>query len=255
MNSSEVISAVDTNHWQAWRLMTEACGGDVLDGGDLIAVATGAPVAMLNVAFVLRSLAEPERALQEAVKFFDERDLPFVLRVREGVDPRAEQVAEDMGMPYSDTVPGMALFPIPETPRPVEGLAIETVRDERTLALFNKVMSEGFGMPLEIATRLLTAAILQQPSAELYLGYWDGEPVATATLIVTGSTAGVYNVVTVEAYRRRGIGEAMTWHCISRGRQSACSLAALQTSQMGQSVYERMGFRMVAPYRTYRRSQ
>jgi predicted GNAT family acetyltransferase len=88
---------------------------------------------------------------------------------------------------------------------------------------------------------------------ELYLGEAGGRAVAASTLVQTGSTAGIYNVATVNAFRRRGIGEAMTWHCVSYGLDSGCSLAVLQASSMGRPVYERMGFRTVAPYRTFHR--
>jgi hypothetical protein len=32
-----------------------------------------------------------------------------------------------------------------------------------------------------------------------------------------------------------------------------CVMAALQASEMGRPVYERMGFRLVSPYRTFHR--
>jgi len=255
MDDSDLAAAVDTNYWESFRLMAASCGGDVLEQDGVLSIATGVPVAMLNIAFVTGPLVRPGRALETAVDFFESRSLPFVVRVREGVDTVTEEAAEKAGMPYSDTVPGMALHPVTEPPPGPADLEIITVRDASSLALFQQAAADGFGMPLAIAETLFAAELLRQEGVELYVGLRDGQPVAASTLNVTASTAGVYNVATVPDHRRRGIGEAMTWHCVSRGLELGCSLAVLQASEMGRPVYERMGFRTVAPYRTFHRPE
>ncbi len=255
MNDHELSAAVDANYWESFASLAESCGGAVLRRDGVLAVATGIPVPMLNHGFVKEPLANPEASIREMVEFYDHSGLPFVLRVREGVDPEAEDTMAAMGMPYSDTVPGMAMFPIGDVPRPVDGLEIEVVRDERGLARYQGVMAEGFGMPIAFAKQLLGPPFLELPGFESYLGLMDGEPVATSTTYASGGTAGVYNVATLSSHRRRGIGEALTWQAVSRGREQGCRVATLQASVMGKPVYEHMGFRTVAPYRTFHRPE
>jgi ribosomal protein S18 acetylase RimI-like enzyme len=187
------------------------------------------------------------------VEFFDDLRVPFVLRVREGVAPEAEDVMQAMGLPYSDTVPGMAMFPIGDRPAGPDGLSIEIVGDEDALAHYQSVIARGFGMPLDFAERLLPTAFLAAQGFESYLGLVDGEPVATSSLYYGDGMAGVYNVSTLPGQRRRGFGEAVTWHAVERGREHDCSVAILQASAMGKPVYEGMAFRTVAPYRTFHR--
>lgn len=255
MNDIELANAVDASYWDSLGLMASACGGDILEQDGVLAIASGAPVASLNVAFVTRELPNPEAALAQAADFFDARHLPFVVRVREGIDPASEDAVTSMGMPYSDTIPGMALHPMPVAPPPTIDLEIRTVEDLETLSLFRGVLAEGFDMPQSIAEKLVTPGWLGQEAFELYVGFVGGMAVATSTLVPTPPTAGVYNVATVDRFRRRGIGEAMTWHCVLRGAARGCSVGALQASLMGKPVYERMGFRTVAPYRTFRRKE
>jgi len=95
--------------------------------------------------------------------------------------------------------------------------------------------------------------LVSQPGVELYVGYADGKAVATSALIASRGTVGVVNVGCVESRRRRGYGEAMTWHAVRGGRAWGCEIASLQASAMGQPVYERMGFRLVTGYRTFTR--
>jgi GNAT superfamily N-acetyltransferase len=253
MNDADLAGAVDANYWQSLTLLARACGGKVLERDGMLAIASGLPVAMLNITFVTEPLDDPQATLKEAVSFYDEQRLPFVVRMREGVDLASEEASVALGMPYSDTVPGMALYPVPPAPEPVQGLGIDRVRDSRRLRDYQRVAAEGFGMPVEWTERLMGPAFLEVPGFESYLGTMDGNPVAVSSVFVDGEVAGVYNVATLKTHRRRGIGEAMTWRSIQRGREAGCTVAVLEASEMGKPVYERMGFRVVAPYRTFRR--
>jgi len=78
-----------------------------------------------------------------------------------------------------------------------------------------------------------------------YIGYLDSEPVATSTLFVSTGVAGVYNVATFEAARGKGIGAAITTKALVDGRDLGYRIGILQSSDMGFSVYERMGFEEV----------
>src|SRR5881409_2740501 len=129
MNDGALAAAVDANYWQSFKLLARACRGEVLEREGMLAVSTGLPVAMLNIAFVKRPLADPQASLKEVMSFYDEKRLPFVVRVREGVDPESEKASAALGMPYSDTVPGMVLYPVPAPPWPVQGLNIKRVLD------------------------------------------------------------------------------------------------------------------------------
>jgi len=68
--------------------------------------ATGAPQEWWNCAFVTRPLSEPAAALRRAATFFDERRQPFVVRIRDGVDPASESACVALGMQYTNSVPG-----------------------------------------------------------------------------------------------------------------------------------------------------
>lgn len=253
MDDSALATLADTNYFETFAALGSALGIPPLDtGGGVLCVSSGTPVAFFNVLFVTGPLAEPESALAEGIAFFDDQDLPFVLRVREGVDPNTERAAERLGLPYSDTVPGMAMYPLAMPPAMPEGLEIERVGPGR-LPVFQEVMAAGFDMPLEIVRQLICDATLEIPGLDCYVGSVEGEPVATSSLAITGRTAGVYNVATLESHRRRGLGEAMTWHATREGARAGCDVTILQASEMGQPIYERMGYRLVAPYRTFHR--
>jgi predicted GNAT family acetyltransferase len=76
-------------------------------------------------------------------------------------------------------------------------------------------------------------------------------PVATAMRFSSHRIAGVFNVSTIPEYRRRGIGEAMTWRAAVDGLAEGCIASALQASEMGLPIYQRMGYRQVLTYQVW----
>lgn len=62
---------------------------------------------------------------------------------------------------------------------------------------------------------------------------------------------GVYNISTLAPLRGRGYGGAMTARIAADGAAIGCEVAILQATEMGYSVYERMGYRTVVEYMGY----
>jgi N-acetylglutamate synthase len=253
LSPSDVARRVDDNLFETFRVLARnAPQGELRESGGLLLVATGAPVAMFNIAYVTRPLTYPAAAVAEAAAFFDHRKLPFVLRVRENLDPATERAAEAAGLRFSDAVPGMLLEDIGARGTFLEHMSIRRVQGSK-VADHTSVVSQSFGMPREIADMFVSDKLGDEPDFELYVAYDKERPVASSALAISQRVAGVYNVGTIAEYRNRGLGEAMTWHAVRRGAASGCLLASLQASEMGQPVYERMGFRTITHYRTFTR--
>jgi GNAT superfamily N-acetyltransferase len=85
----------------------------------------------------------------------------------------------------------------------------------------------------------------------VWVGRLEGRAVATATAFVSDGFVGVYGVATLAEVRGRGYGEAVTW-AATRCRPSLP--ATLQASDMGKSVYERMGFRTMTTFDVWERA-
>jgi len=251
VNDDEVIDRADANYFDSWGLVAERCRhGSARRRPGLALASSGLPLAFLNVAFVTGPAADAAATVSEAAAFFAERPVPWLLRIRAGVDERFEEMAESAGLRYVDEVPGMALYPLRPPPERQFPLRIERERHPDGIAIFARVCADAFGRPPGLAD-VFTPDLLAAPGLEAYLAWMDDAPVATAMLMRTGDVAGIYSVGTLPEWRGRGIGEAVTWHAVERGRELGCTMASLQASEMGQPVYERMGFRTVSRYRTY----
>jgi GNAT superfamily N-acetyltransferase len=221
--------------------------------GGVVISAIGLPVLLFNQLLIAGDDADPA-AIERGVELLRERRAPFVVNLRDGTDDGWVPLVQRLGLvPVSDEpwMPGMALDPLPEpgsVPVP-PGLEIRRATDGAGIRDHITGASAGFGMPPEWFDGIFDERLLLDPNVAVYAGYADGRPVTVGLGLRSGSTIGVYNIATIEPYRGRGHGAAMTARVIDDGASAGCELAVLQSSDMGFPIYEGMGFRTVVSYR------
>jgi GNAT superfamily N-acetyltransferase len=147
-----------------------------------------------------------------------------------------EHAGDDIGMAADlSALPG---------PGPPEGFEVGRARGEDDLATWVETLGSGFGEgPVEAEwVGEMYRRIGYEGSWRHYLGWLDGEPVATSTLYLGAGVAGIYFVFTVEEARRRGIGAGITLAAMKEARDLGYGTAVLGSSPMGYPVYSRLGF-------------
>ncbi|HEV7654589.1 MAG TPA: GNAT family N-acetyltransferase [Mycobacteriales bacterium] len=71
----------------------------------------------------------------------------------------------------------------------------------------------------------------------------QGAILSAALAYDAAGDCGIYNVGTVEAARRRGLGTAITAAQVHQARDRGCTTASLQSTPMAERVYAAVGFR------------
>lgn len=247
-----LIARAERNFIGAWTAMAEALPGGAVSTGDGVAVAiTGIALAPFNLVFITHPHRSPKKVLRSAIRDIAAAGVPALVRIRSDLGAEID-AAERLGLDDAGDLPVMAMSPIAALAAPPGGLRVDTVADDAGAADHLRVVAESFGLPADQTAPLVSRPVWTLDNFELYVGYEDGRPVATAALCMTAGTAGVYNVAVSPAHRRRGLGEALTAHAIRRGVQHfGADLATLQASEAGAPVYLRMGFTVVSHYRGF----
>jgi ribosomal protein S18 acetylase RimI-like enzyme len=80
------------------------------------------------------------------------------------------------------------------------------------------------------------------------VGRLDGVGAAAAMAYDHDGDCGIYNVTTVEAARRRGLGTALTALHVHDARDRGCRTASLQSTAMAEAMYAAVGFRDLGRY-------
>jgi GNAT superfamily N-acetyltransferase len=220
----------------------------------VVLVATGLPIRLLNQALV-REGADPG-AIEAAVASLRGIGVRFVVCLRAGTDDAFVDVVTGLGLERTSSdpwLPGMALHPLPG-PGGIAaptGIEIREVHGAAGVADHVSAAAAGFGMDREIVGAFVTEAAAARPDIALYAAYDGPVPVAAGLGMRVGRTIGVFNIATVDAYRGRGIGAAMTMRVVDDGAAAGCDTAILQASPMGLPIYERLGFVTVVAYDGY----
>ena len=257
MADDELI-ALEHENWIAYLTGVVSCTSraNVTRTGGTVAILSGLPFDWFNQILVEHEEATPDGVLAGVARAREQGD-PFVVRLREGIDDRFVRTLARAGLaPAGEetSTPGMVAFPIDHDAigrHAAPGLEILRVNDAAGIDVHRRVVTTGFGSEPAVALGTACPDLLDRPGCVVYVGYANGVPVVSGLGWRTGRTIGVYSIATVPSARRRGYGAAMTARVVADGVADGCDVAALQASEMGRPIYERLGFRTVVRYAAY----
>lgn len=217
-----------------YRTLVERVRGqiDVWDSAALFD--TQSPVVFDNAAVLRRpnTAKELDELIDTAHIFFSE-ERPWLLLSAWPLPNLRRAGLQLMGHPpFMMRPPGA-----PVGPRAVDGLEIREVTPA-LVPVFAETLERGFGMPGTSDSPWAQPGAFG-PDLLGFVGYVDGEPVATSAAFLSHGVVDVEMVSCVESHRGKGIGEAMTW---AATRADPDRTAMLMASDLGQPIYRRMGY-------------
>lgn len=253
MDDQSRIEAARAGFVDAWRLMAEHLPHGAWKEHDGLALAaTGLALASVNPVMALRAPADPEAALAVAREFYAEQNVPWMLYAAGDAAAALAPAAKAAGMTPDDPEPALILdLPANSAPDTLPELDIQVVRDEAGLRDYVAIASAAFGTTPDTLAIWANPDLLDTLGLTFYLGFLDGRPVTTSALFAQHGIATVNMVSTIPEYRRRGLAEAMTRHAAMVGLQKGCTASYLHASEMGLSLYQRMGYRPLVTYQTW----
>lgn len=249
LSPAELAAAADANlvaHIS--RVHERTPGMRVIAAPDLVLADSGLPCDTFNVVCRARlaESAAPER-IRAAAGHFAGRPFSWWVGPADRPDGLGA-LLQRAGLLPADTEQAMAadLAALGSGDPSPGGLDIRRERTAAQLHDFAAIVAAGWTPPdadvLRFYERAAPALLAGDSPLWLYVGYLEDTPVATAQLTLGGGVVGLYNVITVEGYRRRGFGTAMTLRPLLDGRARGERIAILQASPAGAGVYARVGF-------------
>ena len=242
MDSDALARAADRTLAFAWAALGRNGGFPVVARPSVTMFASGTPFAFYNGAIATAPATDPDAVVREVLAFFAGKGVPYLLSVRDGADDALLAAGRAAGLEDAGGSLLQVLIPIPSAPAPPPLLDVALATEDTDLQTHRDLAAACFGMSADVAQRLYGDGCLDDPDLAIVIGRVDSVPVATAMLVRSDETAGVYNVVTLPEHRGKGYGAAVTWAVVAEGARRGCTHAVLQTSESGYPVYRRMGF-------------
>lgn len=132
---------------------------------------------------------------------------------------------------------------LPPKPSVAGNFGVKYVNGVKMLEEWKRVSAAGFGGNVQSFYDAYARHGFGPDAFSLhYIGYLDDEPVTSATLLLAGGIAGIYDVSTPPSLRRRGFGGAITYATMEEAHNRGYQDVWIWSSPMGKSVYSKLGF-------------
>lgn len=232
------------NFLEILRRMQSVPGWEILEESKVLALKAPGPFPFVN--FVWGDVTS--ESLQSVFSFYASQSFYWLLS--------PEQNEKYGGLLVQKGLKGSESFPPPECfpemslnlnkHNPVLHSSDIEVKKVDTSQLFQQWLptaAEG----LEIDSQAIedfVVPLIKEAGTIPFLAFYKGEPAATS-MVYCGHktrTAGLYFLSTRPAFRRKGLGSAVTEACLQTAKHAGITHAVLHASAMGQSMYEKLGF-------------
>ena len=132
---------------------------------------------------------------------------------------------------------------LPHAPAAPDGFSIQWVQNDAELWVWKLAQDAGFGCDEQLYYDAYTRdGYGVQAAARHYVGFQDGQPVTSGTLLMCDGIASIYNVSTPPDVRRRGYASAIMSHMMGEAIGCGYRMMWIWASDAGKGVYARLGF-------------
>jgi GNAT superfamily N-acetyltransferase len=244
-------AAIEANLFDHMRLFRYWNKAEIYDDPDMLWSITNIPFPRFNSVFRAQYSSDHiDAAIETAINHCKSKKVPLLWWTGPATQPAdLGKYLLAHGLTHRGDQPGMAvdMANMKEEQTSLPGLIIEKVTEIKTLQKWCKVFGDGFGLPDFAIDAFLDfnsdLGFNSQMPLLNYIGWLNGEPVATSTLVLGAGVAGIYNVATAPSARGKGIGYAMTLKPLLVARAKGYRVGVLYASKMGFNVYTKMGFK------------
>jgi ribosomal protein S18 acetylase RimI-like enzyme len=199
-------------------------------------VSSGLDLPFFNSAILTSDIvSQQEQTLQQC--HFQEKRVPWSFWVcpeLAGETKSFAAAARQHGLKKVTGPAGMMLNQVVSPSRLLPDLRVKPIDSASVAVDFCHINAEVFGIPFATALTLYGNFRYWTPDLMGFVAYLRDQPVAIATIAITGSTVGFYSVATRPRWQRQGIGE-------------------LQSTPEGAALYKRIGFTTISPFEIYYR--
>jgi ribosomal protein S18 acetylase RimI-like enzyme len=229
--------------WEGFARLQVLLGGHAGPGrviehrGLVASVVPNAPDSpTLNAAVAMEADAAP-RHLEELRARYDEAD---VRRWGVWLDGGAREAAEALsraGLLVTSASPGMGAPLAPAEPAGGENAERHSA-DLATVGRVNDLAYGNFDGRLERTLTPLPNGVLKGYRAD-----YDGKPASVALALHHDEDCSVSFVATIPDARRRGLASAVMRQALDDARANGCTSTTLQATDVGERLYENLGYR------------
>lgn len=190
---------------------------------------------------------------------FVERGLPMMwwfFTAMGGIDPAIDGALRRNGLVTESDRPSMVLdLHASSPPTGSTDFDVERIRSEAEFRRWADVVGEAFGTPGYAKGPSVAAfknyGFSDDAPFRHFIGFIEEEPAGAATLSLGGGVAGLANIATRPAFRRRGVARSIVSHVLQEAKHLGLDVAVLSADPAGEALYKALGFEVIGRHITY----
>ncbi len=192
-----------------------------------------------------------EEEINKTIEYFSSKNLPFMWW-------SAAKILETKGFQFGGNLTGIALDisqDIPSKPMASSDLKIKMAQSDSEIQSFTDLAASAFALNPKATEQWLAVnnSAVKQDEQVHFIAYLNGVPVGTATLSISPSSAGIWNLGTSPEYRKHGIAGALVHAALVEAKKRHYNqvMAILMPKGMAWGLFTRMNFKAVCEFPFY----
>ncbi len=239
---------------ELWGMYARGAGGEVVQQPGITATWAGVAWPIVNVLFLssrIDGLDDLKSRLRLVGEFTAAKHQPGMLIACDAWLPQGVEVNELFqahGWIQISLAHGMVCENVGGSVS-VAGLECRRVAGSQLRRAVADINAAGYEVSPEMAREALDHESLWGEGCFGYVGYFEGNAVATSTTYVRDGYLYVALVATLPEFRSRGFGRAITSHSMqAAGAASGLRRVILHATPVARPIYEALGFRTVTTF-------
>lgn len=255
------ITALEENLWAQWSQFGVPEGCDFLRDGGVYQLQTPIATFPYNGVFRFIEAQDVDAKIDAIIAAYDARQVDHFWVVHPTAQPAdLDRRLRDRGFEEVEVCPGMVTTPaglIANSPPPPDIIFVPIGPEEEGPT--TEFVTHRWSVPPQdraLITRFFRENRIGHAGVPLrgWLALLDGKAVGKAFTYRKDNVVGLYGVATREEARGRGVGQTICEHALRESCGAGIDLLVLHSTPMAVTLYEKLGFRHVAPFRIFSRA-
>jgi ribosomal protein S18 acetylase RimI-like enzyme len=203
---------------------------------------SGLQLPLFNVFVPLDSAGLSDETLADTAAFFSSRNVYYVIELVHDKFPNGPDFLNQRRYQSLPPQPAMILKGSPNTVGLNPDLVIERVTTVPSLTGFCTIMNAVFDLSLPDLVKLFPARHFEDDRIQHYLAFLDEQPVGGGTTILADGVASIWNVCTLDQYRRQGVASALLRRMLADTSEFGSDFTILYSTAQAYQLFNNFGF-------------
>ncbi|MCK6626781.1 MAG: GNAT family N-acetyltransferase [Anaerolineae bacterium] len=210
---------------------------------------SGLQIPTFNIFLPLSHEGLSDETLADTAAFFFSRETVYAIELVHDRFPHGPDYLNERRYQPLPPQPAMFIAAPPQDARLNPAVTVERVSTVPGLTALCALLHAVFDFPLGDLIKLYSAAHLRDDLKNIirhYLAFIDDKPIGVGTIICINGAASIWNVCTLDEYRRQGVATTLIQRMLQDGAASDCALTMLYATPLAYHLFNKMGFDLFA---------